>query len=103
MRISDWSSDVCSSDLEALDGFAGGGELAPVGAVARGLHREHEARRRLVMPLLPARRLEGGVVGAVDLDGGERAAGALPLALLRQPPGLDIGRASCRAIVCQYI
>src|SRR3546814_2223807 len=50
---------------EALDGFAGGGELAPVGAVARGLHREHEARRRLVMPLLPARRLEGGVVGAV--------------------------------------
>src|SRR3546814_9109690 len=74
---------------EALDGFAGGGELAPVGAVARGLHREHEARRRLVMPLLPARRLEGGVVGAVDLDGGERAAGELQLALLRQPLGIE--------------
>src|SRR3546814_12067991 len=41
------------------------------------------------MPLLPARRLEGGVVGAVDLDGGERAAGELQLALLRQPLGIE--------------
>src|SRR3546814_7844517 len=34
MRISDWSSDVCSSDLEttlkALDGVAEGGPLAPL-------------------------------------------------------------------------
>src|SRR3546814_15850262 len=35
MRISDWSSDVCSSDLvaEALDEITGGG-LVPFGVVA---------------------------------------------------------------------
>src|SRR3546814_3147096 len=62
MRISDWSSDVCSSDL---------------------------ALGRLVAPFLPARRLEGRVVGAVDLDGGERPAGEFQLALLRQPLGIE--------------
>src|SRR3546814_9180304 len=41
MRISDWSSDVCSSDLGQVDAFLGGCGIEPVGE-APG-----EARRRL--------------------------------------------------------
>src|SRR3546814_8095891 len=38
MRISDWSSDVCSSDLPGVDQLAdGGGELVVLGAVRRRL------------------------------------------------------------------
>src|SRR3546814_16853412 len=37
MRISDWSSDVCSSDLRALAGFAGAGTLLVALIVLSGL------------------------------------------------------------------
>src|SRR3546814_3881950 len=80
MRISDWSSDVCSSDLiEACEA-----------AIRRHLDR-----------------LDGGDGG----DGGEAA----PLPTPRKPKGhsknglsfearpLQIGRASCRERVCQYV
>src|SRR3546814_7171984 len=54
MRISDWSSDVCSSDLDrqAIDGEAGGecrragggqGAAAVVGAVARDVYDPAQA------------------------------------------------------------
>src|SRR3546814_18993555 len=52
MRISDWSSDVCSSDL-----CTGGGEGCSAVAVAAGLagrDRQHE---------IPDRTLEGAAVG----------------------------------------
>src|SRR3546814_6615987 len=62
MRISDWSSDVCSSDLQGDVGVRLGG------ALERFLHR-------------PA----GGVV---DMDDAAVA---------------EIGRASCRERVCQYV
>src|SRR3546814_3691260 len=85
MRISDWSSDVCSSDL--------GGDALDV------LLRH--ARRRLVeQQQLGLQRQGGG-----DLQG--------PLAAVRQLAGrrlgkggeadLEIGRASCRERVCQYV
>src|SRR3546814_3110981 len=64
MRISDWSSDVCSSDLSAplaLD------EVSPPGA-SRGAARAAAISEQLV-PLLSA----------------------------------EIGRASCRERVCQYV
>src|SRR3546814_7377341 len=61
MRISDWSSDVCSSDLAKLRG---------AGTHARGI---------------------GQQPGAVeDQDGGGQV-------------GKQIGRASCRERVCQYV
>src|SRR5262245_44662687 len=69
---------------EALHRFARFVELAPVGAVARSLHGEDEACGRLVAPFGPARRLEARIIGAVDLDRGELAAGIFQLALLRQ-------------------
>src|SRR3546814_3544235 len=70
MRISDWSSDVCSSDLTFPDAAAGGGDNAarPVG--------------RLVRP-----------VGAADRSG----------QTLQFSEIFQIGRASCRERVCQYV
>src|SRR3546814_13646611 len=57
MRISDWSSDVCSSDLEAEAGDEVGHQVARHHEIGeRGKqHRLHAARRL---------RVEGGVVGA---------------------------------------
>src|SRR3546814_1142529 len=62
MRISDWSSDVCSSDLELGEHDAG--DIDGAGE----LPRLHEA-------VLPRRRVEHE----------------------------QIGRASCRERVCQYV
>src|SRR3546814_7541088 len=79
MRISDWSSDVCSSDLRAVQGDPG-----------------------------KLRRLGAG--------GNVRAPAAHRLLVFRQRLGLsfkrnddqekrhhEIGRASCRERVCQYV
>src|SRR3546814_1742500 len=83
MRISDWSSDVCSSDL-----VAGGALLA----------------RRLSVPLLV-----GGLAGGVglawlaltgDLLTAMLAIGVAVAGLLLLD---EIGRASCRERVCQYV
>src|SRR3546814_18133316 len=65
MRISDWSSDVCSSDL------------APVGALGRAFAGKHADR---VFAAAPVRI---------------HAAGVRIVA--------EIGRASCRERVCQYV
>src|SRR6185437_6794106 len=69
---------------KTLDRFAGTSELAAIGAVARRLHCEDEARRGLAAPLRPAVGFEGRVIGAVDLDRSEMLAGIFELALLRQ-------------------
>src|SRR3546814_8798232 len=71
LRISDWSSDVCSSDLE--------GEIAGP-----------EAQRQVV-------DAEEGAA-----EGRQRALQMAHVALLvdHQP---QIGRASCRERVCQYV
>src|SRR3546814_4487503 len=81
MRISDWSSDVCSSDLHP--GAAGvlrpaQGLLAATG-VGAALHRDR--RWPWIAPLL----LCGGVAAAQVTATGE------------------IGRAACRERVCQYV
>src|SRR3546814_20365957 len=76
MRISDWSSDVCSSDLaiHRQIGVAGAGE-------------DHHARLD-----------RQGDVGA----GARGALIGADVHAARQ--GIDeIGRASCRARVCQYV
>src|SRR3546814_2026146 len=86
MRISDWSSDVCSSDLR----------------LRRRLSQEHLARR-VGLSVRWLREIESGNP-AVALDDHLRCAAALRLApafvLL---PLLEIGRASCRERVCQYV
>src|SRR3546814_943637 len=79
MRISDWSSDVCSSDLSSLpSGKAVGNEQQPSGDVAA---------------LQSAVRL--GRLGERQGPGKDR----------RNPSRREqeIGRASCRERVCQYV
>src|SRR3546814_5939128 len=84
VRISDWSSDVCSSDLAAF-----GPERARLvrrparqrGAGARS-RRAHSLRA-----LVPA----------------PRARPDLRYALLSGAPARQIGRASCRESVCQDV
>src|SRR3546814_1091610 len=77
MRISDWSSDVCSSDLSA----------APRGTDAN--RRRHRSLPRKC-PSLAAWRVRTGYEPA--------ARGQSWLSAARQ-----IGRASCRERVCQYV
>src|SRR3546814_4581990 len=88
MRISDWSSDVCSSDLmdgRTADDRAGGRTFRKgVGGADRfggGLPR---AGRRGERGLDPIARL---VLGQGHAD----------------HAGREIGRASCRERVCQYV
>src|SRR3546814_2049614 len=82
MRISDWSSDVCSSDLTRFasgpppHGFAAGGSSAPnhqIPDFAHIFHREPDALTPEPAVLHPA-------IGHIE-----------------------IGRASCRERVCQYV
>src|SRR3546814_1330886 len=88
MRISDWSSDVCSSDLM----FENAKKQAPciifideIDAVGRqrgaGLGGGNDEREQTLNQLL------------VEMDGFETGQGVL----------VEIGRASCRERVCQYV
>src|SRR3546814_4017637 len=99
MRISDWSSDVCSSDLldttvpigDVMLAAASilerdGGDTATV-ELLRGLFGGGGATAELGQ--LPDIRL-GDLVGV--LPGEESSA-----------LGAEIGRASCRERVCQYV
>src|SRR3546814_14356227 len=108
MRISDWSSDVCSSDLKAEPllehkgqharpmGIGVGPDMAAIGKKAVGL------------------ALQKGRVG--EQGGGERLKRKADAELLHHvrlaaivEVGLDgagpqqIGRAACRERVCQYV
>src|SRR3546814_3478699 len=80
MRISDWSSDVCSSDLDAAREDRGMMAFQP---------RRHidELGEGLGMAF-------GKAVTAETLDLFETS---------RREVGLKIGRASCRERVCQYV
>src|SRR3546814_2216992 len=85
MRISDWSSDVCSSDLHVADGEAGA-------ARDRALAHRQDAQQRLHRGALAAAvgadegddlaRLDG------DIDAAHQPA---PAALHAKPPRLDEG------------
>src|SRR3546814_20599380 len=79
MRISDWSSDVCSSDLED-------GDLRPFGQWRRA---ERFRNRRLY---------RFGVRGRLRRVGGGKLISGRGAALRQQ-----IGRASWRERVCQYV
>src|SRR3546814_4350549 len=84
MRISDWSSDVCSSDLLV------GGETAEMPGMYEGEDYD----------------LAGFCVGVVEkseiIDGSKVAAGDALIALPSSGPhSNEIGSASCRERVCQ--
>src|SRR3546814_12997137 len=92
MRISDWSSDVCSSDLQRaaplVEGEKNGMLAAPCGG-----QRERQGQRGLSDPR----------------SADEKRVGSPPQATAEQFVDLGIaarrkiGRASCRERVCQYV
>src|SRR3546814_10424123 len=100
MRISDWSSDVCSSDLTERYTAAAQAVLAP-----------GERINSLTMP-------EGNgpvVVAATQASKGPPRGRPVRTMVYLDPPtakvldqaasneGVQIGRASCRERVCQYV
>src|SRR3546814_13153410 len=118
MRISDWSSDVCSSDLGAAGLGSGAGSGSGGGPGLRGAEEPRLGRRayrqwaaplgrKLALrphgePARPSPRYSRHAVGG-GLQPRRRL--ALPGARLREPPQsvTEIGRASCRERVCQYV
>src|SRR3546814_9205075 len=82
LRISDWSSDVCSSDLRR--GRRGGDDLLRLCRLRRGLDRGRGNQE-------PATQRADRV---------DRLAAVLHRLLHSRR---EIGRASCRERVCQYV
>src|SRR3546814_12256456 len=106
MRISDWSSDVCSSDL-VLACFVG---YYVVWSVTPALHTPLMSVTNAISSVI--------VVGALIAAGASpefnasKIFGLLAIVLvsvnifggfLVTPRMLEIGRASCRERVCQYV
>src|SRR3546814_8086388 len=91
MRISDWSSDVCSSDLGEALRERGAHRLGAIAIViGTGTHRKPVVAR--------GEALEPAI--AVDHPPGENVA---ELAIIEHQVEIKIGRASGRERVCQYV
>src|SRR3546814_10776732 len=86
MRISDWSSDVCSSDLQRIKRSQ---TAFGAGNMQRG---EDENERANDFGNQVGRRIANGRAGAEDRELRVRLIG-----------DFAIGSASCRERVCQYV
>src|SRR3546814_15429705 len=102
MRISDWSSDVCSSDL-----FRDPSSWASYAATARAMTRfETTSQRSDPMSLndVVGQLLRGGMSPAsrtrLEHSPGPNGLGGLDA---KGGLGAEIGRASCRERVCQSV
>src|SRR3546814_15312229 len=107
VRISDWSSDVCSSDLGRLDRRAdaplldrGGEDL-----VAAAEAFDESVRPRLFGESREIGEVDGEAARDAARAGGdeERGEDAVARAHAAEVEGLQIGRASCGEGVCQYV
>src|SRR3546814_2916350 len=102
MRISDWSSDVCSSDLtETVRTYIA--SLADAGLSPRTAARRLSALRQFFRFLYTEGLRADDPCAAIDSP---RQGRSLPKILTE--PAVDallaeIGRASCRERVCQYV
>src|SRR3546814_3355221 len=111
MRISDWSSDVCSSDLRA----PGNPRFAPSGLPARRRRGyDVSARQRGIMPRVTFKYPDGQtrevtppsgltileIARKFDIDIEGACEGSLACSTCHV---IEIGRASCRERVCQYV
>src|SRR3546814_21195145 len=108
MRISDWSSDVCSSDLLTgwlfglLTDFSAPGWLADL-APWRSTHVLLAANSAMcLLPLLLLREPERREVEASPNAPFRIVAAELSSRRAFPGPLFEIGRASCRERVCQY-
>src|SRR3546814_21122886 len=91
MRISDWSSDVCSSDLFNMIRNLGGS----IGIAL--LQTFTEAREQYHFSIIAARLTQNGLLVQERIRD-------LTQSFLPTANGIDeIGKASCRERVCQYL
>src|SRR3546814_5544837 len=88
MRISDWSSDVCSSDLRS-----------PRSAQARGERQMRTYDHNVLAPEL-VKRL---ITGTDSEDNAMVLLESVILGVMLYYRPDEIGRASCRERVCQYV
>src|SRR3546814_18635692 len=90
MRISDWSSDVCSSDLIIRVVAVDIGERIVTGAAAFAVCRIEQIDG---LPVMGAEARARIVILAFPIEDDDRAS----------PGQQEIGRASCRERVWQYV
>src|SRR3546814_21012962 len=115
MRISDWSSDVCSSDLatplEHVPGYYRE-ELAHLAATERVVHLIDIVLRRTSLAFVGGmtpetlREITDAVADALGWDAERRDPEvARTVEVLRTAPRveLEIGRPACRDRGCQYV
>src|SRR3546814_17633397 len=106
MRISDWSSDVCSSDLSR--------EVAALGIVVLKVHQgANGTASRHLAPAAAGRanRATAGRDGRMrdcahagrHLHAPVTRGRVMSIPALQRPPGAQIGSASCRAGGCKYV
>src|SRR3546814_12992054 len=107
MRISDWSSDVCSSDLRRGDYLGGTVQVIPhiTDAIKEFIADDREGVDFMLVEV-------GGTVGDIEslpfleairqfgLEAGRGQAVYIHCTLV---PFIEIGRESCRERVCQYV
>src|SRR3546814_4195668 len=101
MRISDWSSDVCSSDLPVAPPVMATPAVDP--EEQRRLAEEEAARvSRVFFQTAPGAGTASPSLAGLGLNGQSGAAASQDrhTAFLNGP---EIGRASCRERVCQYV
>src|SRR3546814_20334712 len=130
MRISDWSSDVCSSDLMTEKGLAVVADAergldhgawvplsliypdadVPVVQLSIASHASPEWHYALGQALVPLRDEGVLIVGSGSITHNLRALFSARLPIDAPAPawvsdftGWEIGRASCRERVCQYV
>src|SRR3546814_15127264 len=100
MRISDWSSDVCSSDLTGAISGCGAADQVAQSLGAQIVSRDNISMRQLPAPL--QQTLATLQVGQTTQPFGAENEGISVLVLCgRDMP--QIGRASGRERVCQYV
>src|SRR3546814_14820081 len=100
MRISDWSSDVCSSDLKDVESVqAFGTELDPYAPryewINHSIHGRHQHLERYRLRI-------GGEDCAQPYSASVFNISAMSFGSL-SGNAIQIGRASCRERVCQYV
>src|SRR3546814_15207972 len=115
MRISDWSSDVCSSDLRATDDIAG--KITAIQQATKGsVFANQSIQQTIVEVQTSAQRIRDAmdaqaqpvtsITAAVDETALAADSMSSTIASIRNDSGMvapEIGRESCRERVCQYV
>src|SRR3546814_19630854 len=107
MRISDWSSDVCSSDLHEKAAFEADPlrDETPDAPGPRGADGDAPDPKEAAAPDDVIREPDDVEPDTTDGESGEavQVTADGEQTTMDAPPTDQIGRASCRARVCQYV